>query len=323
MGNLVHTRRIMIVKLKSSKKALSRGGPFGFTLVEVIVSAALAALIGIIFAQSFQVISRFLAESDAKSSLKEAGDRITGGLNNELASSVRVFGRRRMPGTTSFVDDYSSFVDLTGCPPPLPGSKLRTLNEGVGTGTGNILFMAKELPPLELTIGGVTRRIDRYIFIFYYVSLNMNGRPFGTNPAQHLYKWESIVYANANQISNLPMGERPSFIVGLKAKDIHFAYDMTQTFLNNAFFSLNAAGTMSLLAGPQIQRNEIIQVTKNMGSRYLSGFSWGIDVSGFNVYAKTDNTDQIEVKVALIAQGAFPGFKYYETFSYCDLSRGR
>ena len=295
---------------------------FGLTLIELIVSSALAALIGLFFAQTFRVISRFLAESEAKSSLKEAGDRITSQLNSDLASVVRVFGRRRVSGT-DFTDDYTSFVDLTGCPAILPGSRLRAVGNGVGQSTGNILFIAKELPPLELMSGGVTIRIDRYVFIFYYVSVHANERPFGSTPSQHLYRWQSVIYVDSNQISNIDGGVRHDFITELKGKNVHFAYDPTQAFFDSAFFSLNPGGNMVPLVKPTIQCGGITQVTKNRGSRYLSDLSWGIDSSGFSVYASNTNPNRMEVGVNLIAQGAFPGYKYYETFSLCDVSNGQ
>lgn len=293
---------------------------FGFTLAELIVSSAVAALIGLFFAQTFRVTARFLAENDAKSSLKEAGDRLTAQLNGDLAAVVRVFGRRYVG--PSFTDDYSSFVDLAGSPTPLFGSRLRANYTGMGDSDGNVLFIARELAPWDLTIGPLKRRIDRYVFVYYYVSLHGGERSFGGQPARHLYRWKSIEYANASQIYNIPIAERPALIMALKGKNVNFAYDPSQSFLDNAFFSLDGAGTISPLAGYHIQREEIVQATKNRGGRYLSGFSWSLDLSGFNVFSFNDKPNKIEVRVALIAQGAFPDFIRYETFSLCDLPRG-
>lgn len=330
----------MTVELKSS---VNSPPAVGYSLTEVVVAAALIGLLFLGFAPVFNMARRAMVGNEAKTALKSISESVMTRIDGNLREARRVYVRRitSWPANTAatVVDDFSAYVDLTGCPPPLSGSQMHTR---ASTETvGNVLFFVKQLPPLQVVTGSTTTAVGVLVFYYYYVSLAPGGKSFGNGRERHLYEWKSVPYLEWGQLTRIgDAGLRSAVIEALRLQGGWRAYDVSQPLLDSAFYNLTGGGTLTLNPGHLIQRGEIAPLTTGINGRSLSGFSisvspntavlptgtfkytvptttfgtnWtGDSPSGFEVTNNGQNKSRgatlLRVRLVLLAQGPFDPF---------------
>ncbi len=327
----------------ASKLSADAGPNRGYSLTEVVVAAALIGLLFLGFTPIFNLARRAMVGNEAKTALKSLSESVTTRIDGNLREARRVYVRRitnwpaNSPATV--VDDYSAFVDLTGCPPAISGSQMHTR---ASTETvGNVLFFAKQLPPLQVVTGSTTTAVGVLVFYYYYVSISPGGRAFGNGLERHLYEWKSVPYLEWGQLTRIAdAGIQAAVIEALRLQGGWRAYDVSQPLLDNAFYNLTGGGTLTVDPGHHIQRAAVTPLTTGINGRTLSGFSisvspntadlpggtfkyvvptttfgtnWvGNSPSGFEVTNNGQNKSRgatlLRVRLVLLAQGPFDPF---------------
>lgn len=255
--------------------------PRGFTLTEVIVSAAILGVLALIIPALFHINQVTLTNNDARALLKQQAQQTLQRISGNLREARRIYCRQVIEFNSggnppTIADHFSSTITLRGYP-PLTGTRLPLEKKVSSDSAGNALFFAKQLPSQDVWDGGRTIRIDVYRFYYYYVSEDPNSSPIATKPAKQLYEWKSIPYADANQISQIPAASRTQAIVNLvNTNGIDHAYDISLVKFTDAFYTLTAGGQMNLITDPKIVEAEFTPLTRSSGGRVFSNFRLGI-----------------------------------------------
>lgn len=172
----------------SSNRPCGRGDAAGYSLIELVISSALLAMM--IFAVSTLSLSGSQAQEYARrlTRVTEITQEVMDDMRLELVSSVRLFS-----------DDAEGngnleLLDLDGAPSPLVSSRLPTVSVGetirtdsVGAEmTGNSLFFTKLVwSDRYVCESGAEHLVDVYRWVYYYLTLEGDGpqaeHPIGLN----------------------------------------------------------------------------------------------------------------------------------------------
>ena len=141
----------------------------------------------------------------------------------------------------------------------IPGAiKDNILVEGIKcTSASKILENVKDFTGTSHTL-----RIDLYRFYYYYLT-SENLKSILIKPSYLLIEWQSIYYADFNQINNITDSVlKKNTIEALYTNGINYAWNTSilETSINNAFYNLNSDGTISLDPNHLIIKNNMNQL---------------------------------------------------------------
>ena len=171
---------------------------------------------------------------------------------------------------------------------------------------GNAVFFVEALQPYREPRTG--RLVDLYRFVLYYVAKHEgDGQTFAHMPyCLDVIRWESVVYADFQQLDSLDDETETSMVNGLAAKGIEFAWDAGSPA--EAAFTRLAGGRMQR---PPEPRHRIAQA---MAVSAFPGIGREQRIAGVIGYSVAPNDGEVPIrnKVPKYAQPAdgFPnGFE--------------
>lgn len=226
----------------------------GYTLVEVLVSVAISALIMVaalvLISTSAQVNQQIEAQTD------------TTVMANEALSDLRwrLTSSRKLLDRSAQGDEYMKMLDLDGAPPRYAATRLPRVEvsavlsprakEFEQDSVGNALLFAEVLEPFTDEASG--RRVDVYRFVYYYLSPRSGESLGGVKEVLDLIRFESVRYADFTQLDSLE-GETASQVAGALLKEgIRYAWDVDAP-TKGAFSQIGYSG----LVRPPIARHVI------------------------------------------------------------------
>ncbi|MBL8750600.1 MAG: hypothetical protein JNK78_15680 [Planctomycetes bacterium] len=186
--------------------ARTTNGVAGFSLIEVVIAAALLAMM--IFAVSTLSVSGMEAQDYSKrlSRATELNQEILDRIRLELVSSVRTFGNDTEGNANIGV------FDLTGAPTPLPGSRFATIattgqvqQDTVSSQiTGNALFFTKLAWSDRIQChSGAMYMVDVYRWHLYYLTAAAGGPTSGSATGLDLVRVVSEPLIDATGIDRI------------------------------------------------------------------------------------------------------------------------
>jgi len=235
----------------------------GFTIIELLVSLAVFSLaIPIIYQVSEGVIFS-TATANIVNDLKLINQKLIEDIKSDVVQSAVIF------------DDNSSYKNMIVLNLPsgyasLDRNKLPVINETGSfppnpTDVGNILFMARYLTPIELTVSGTNYRIDRYRFLYYFLAKDTGATINRRNPVVLLKAQSREIYADYVAINNVKDNNAKKDLVrDLLDMKIEHAVDLK----NVKFYSLGSNVNISPLNNYSIQM-DISLVSKDFGVNTL------------------------------------------------------
>lgn len=258
----------------------------GFTLPEVMLTVTILALIMPILAVVFTSANRGFTGFEAANSLKQANQNTVNRMYLRLGRNKRLFQNTTDDGK------FAAGADLGGCSAPMSPSALPTIEENgtLAEGTtnfhsasfGNSLFFGYNDAAMDLenlSDGSTTGplRVDLYKFAYYYLT-KQDSPVILDRQTYKVAEWESIQYADCNEIRNVSNAtKRSSLIKALANAGIKACWDTSATSYSAAFSSVTAGGTLTALASPTIAKGRCQQLTKVvtgiMGLSYRYGVS--------------------------------------------------
>jgi type II secretory pathway pseudopilin PulG len=317
----------------------------GITMVELLITAALLAIMVAAIVPVFSVSQRGLTSSEAHTTMKNQGQKAVNRIQNGLVQNKRLF--ENVAADTAFL----ARVQLSGAPAALAGSKLPTLEENgslsvssgtfVSTSVGNSLFFAGNDAPRDYVVtdaGGSTVpvRIDVYHFTYYYLAPDA-AVTLGGKPRRDLWEWKSVPYADHQQLVNITdVTKRANTAAALQADGVAYAWDPAQTSVNSAFYTLSGGGAIAAAAAHTLPKSVAKKVVDIKAGVTIGGFKWGVSPnssgsfqpsqavpvfttaatdfpSGFEVVTVGPNSArQVFVRLVLAAQGSFKGVISHE-----------
>lgn len=315
-------------------------------MVELLITSAIMAILVLAVVPVFTVTQRGITSSEAHSSLKNGAQKAVNQVQHDLLESKRIF--ENTANDTAFL----ARVQLSGAPAALAGSKLPVMEENgslspgttvfFSTSVGNSLFFASVDTPLDLAVAdslGATStvRIDRYHFHYYYLAQDTEGGAISDKVKRQLWHWESVPYADHEQLANIADGvKRSSAAAGLYGNNVLYAWNASATSANAAFYDLSSGGNITANAGHNIPKQSAerimdfktgltaggyrYSVCPNTGGTFnpphavpVFGTSSGDFPSGFEIVAVGPNSArQVFVRLVMVAQGSFKGFVSHE-----------
>ncbi|HHV80093.1 TPA: prepilin-type N-terminal cleavage/methylation domain-containing protein [bacterium] len=225
----------------------------GFTLIELLISLAVLSLVIPIVYQVSEGVVFSTAAASVTNELKLINQKLIQSIKSDVVQSAVVY------------DSYISIIDLN-LPTnytSLNKNKLPVINE---TGSfppepdkvGNILFMAKYLSPVEITVNGTTYRIDCYRFICYFLAKDTGSTINGKNPIILMRSQSQETYVDAVMINSISdNNQKKALVTELYNKSIRHAIDLK----NTKFYALDDKGNITL------ENNHTVQMESNPASR--------------------------------------------------------
>ncbi|HRU32725.1 MAG TPA: hypothetical protein P5310_04865, partial [bacterium] len=207
--------------------------------------AVLSLVIPIVYQVSEGVVFSTAAAS-VTNELKLINQKLIQSIKSDVVQSAVVY------------DSYTSIIDLN-LPTnytSLNKNKLPVINE---TGSfppepdkvGNILFMAKYLSPVEITVNGTTYRIDCYRFICYFLAKDTGSTINGKNPIILMRSQSQETYVDYSA------SKQKDLVKALYNTGIRHAIDLK----NTNFYALNSNGNINS------EDNHTVQMESNPASR--------------------------------------------------------
>jgi len=263
----------------------------GFTLIEVLISLVIISLlIPIIYEVSEGVI--FSTNTiTAVNDIKLINQRLVEDIKSDVVQSAMIFDNNssykdrivlNVPsGYTSLDRNKLPVINETGNFPPNPND------------VGNILFMARYLIPIELTVSGTNYRIDKYRFLYYFLAKDTGATINRRNPVVLLKAQSRETYIDYVTINNVKDNDAKKYLVrALLDMEIGYAVDLK----NIKFYSLNTNGNISPDNSHRIQMDTVL-ASRNFGVNQLpSGkvyYGIGYNNMGYVAipkFASPDNT---------------------------------
>ncbi|OGS47435.1 MAG: hypothetical protein A2539_08500 [Elusimicrobia bacterium RIFOXYD2_FULL_34_15] len=296
----------------------------GLTLVEVIVALAIFLIIVPVITSVLMNVTKGFTSFEASNSLKKTNQNTLNRIYLKLTESKKIF--QNIPSDPTVPHNAylgrivanNYIVSGIGCPKLLENSKLPIVEEqsSLAQGTtnftpssvGNSLFFANSDSTKVLTniLDGAgishTISIDLYKFNYYYLT-EENPKPMRAMPSYRLVEWESLNYADYNQIINYTdQTLKNNMAISLRNNNILWSWDTTvlESNINNAFYELNTDG----LGKIDVKPTHTIQILKY---NILTDMNTGIMGGGYKYGISSNTTYPKKVPQYANALGKFPG----------------
>ena len=301
----------------------------GLTLIEIIITLAIFSIIVIAVTMVMTSTSKGFTSFEATNQLKKTNQETLNRIFIRLTECKRIFpyiSTEPSPNFNSYLSRISATGTPPGCPVMLSGSKLPIIEESlsmaegttnfINASVGNRLFFAnsdasKILENVkDFTGTSHTLRIDLYRFYYYYLT-SENLKSILIKPSYLLIEWQSIYYADFNQINNITDSVlKKNTIEALYTNGINYAWNTSilETSINNAFYNLNSDGNIPLNSNHQIIKNQDKILTHMFTGTMGGGFRYGISCNTVDA-ANNVIWSGISKKIPqyAIASGNFPG----------------
>jgi type II secretory pathway pseudopilin PulG len=317
-----------------------RSAQSGFTLVELILTTTLMAIMILTVVPLFTVTSRGYTSLEVSTVLSAGTQEALSRIQTKASENKHMFGRDATG--IAFLARITPYVS----PAPLSGSLLPviastgSLSPSSGafqsTNTGNSLLFASVDKSVDVSTGGATTRIDTNVFNYYYLAPNAS-LYIGNVPVRDLWEWHSIVYTDYQNINNISDATlKKNVIKNLLAQGYTYAYDASATSVNSAFYQLTSAGGFTSQASHNIVRyksGKMIQLIRGIS---LGSFVYSVSPNtggsfthkyAVPLYADANGTfpcgfetmvvgpaslRRVFIRVVMAAKGSFKGYMAYE-----------
>nr|MBP8638944.1 hypothetical protein [Dictyoglomota bacterium] len=179
--------------------------------------------------------------------LKLINQKLIQSIKTDVVQSAVVYDRTSgytlylnlPPNYTSLNKNKLPVINETGSFPPEPDK------------VGNILFMAKYLSPIEITVNGTNYRIDCYSFIYYFLAKDTGSTINGKNPIILMRSQSQETYVDYSA------SKQKDLVKALYNTGIRHAIDLK----NTNFYALNSNGNINS------EDNHTVQMESNPASR--------------------------------------------------------
>lgn len=261
----------------------------GFTLVELLIVLVIVSIVIPIVYQVSESVVFSTTTMTATNDIKLINQRLIEDIKVDVVQSAMIF------------DDNSSYKNMISISIPsnftqLNKNKLPVINE---TGSfppnsasvGNMLFMAKYLNPLEITVEGITYRLDIFRFVYYFLAKDNSYKIKDRNPivllrAQSRESYVDYLIINSIKDNN----QKKALVIALYNSGMRYAIDLK----NAKFYELRSNGNTLPINNHQIQMDTSL-ASKSFGvNRLPTGsvyYAMGYNGMG-NIpkFANADNT---------------------------------
>ncbi|MGB9681531.1 MAG: type II secretion system protein [bacterium] len=263
----------------------------GFTVIELLVSLAVFSLAIPIIYQVSEGIIFSTTTTTAINDIKLINQKLIEDIKSDVVQSAVVF------------DSNSSYKNMIVLNLPfgyalLNKNKLPLINETGKfppnpTDVGNILFMARYLTPMEVTVDGTVYRIDRYRFLYYFLAKDTSSTINRINPIVLLKAQSGETYVDYIAINNIRDNNAEKVLVQtFYNMNIRYAVDLKGV----KFYSLNANGNISPVNNHQIQM-DVTLASKDFGINQLPTgkvyYAIGYNNMGYIAIPKFATSDNI------------------------------
>jgi len=220
----------------------------GFTIVELIISIAILAIITPAVTILLTFITNGLTSYEASTQLRLVNQRTLNRIYTRLGSSKRIF-----QNNTSDLA-FLNTIDLAGSgyPAAISGSTLPTIqptstlipgtSSFIASNVGNCLFFANNENTWLLSSGSV--RIDTYCFNYYYLAANP--KPIPGAQSYSMVEFRSYDFADYNQLQSISGVQAQRDIASeLYSYGVVYAWDPTSTTASSAFYNIASNGNVT------------------------------------------------------------------------------
>lgn len=305
--------RNLMQRLLEPGRVCAARGQRGFSVTEMTVSLALLSLISLIFFTVYVGLLKQSVFNESHNNLTTDSQQALNRIRSEVIQSRTVFER------TTAGNAYLAAVQFPAEAPLLTDSRLPRIDANGVIGpdtvgnrkTGNILFMARQMIPLELaldhdadaTTADISYLTDVYRFELFYLSEN-GRRPFnGRSHYLDLIQARSPIYADYFQLNGLTAAQRTQLVSELVDAGVTVAWDPSQP-VASALYTLNDDGSIS---GPSANPAIGIASWSSMFPQFAGGsISGSIDYSVAPMAFATLATHD-PVPLYAITDNEFPG----------------
>jgi len=323
---------------------LPRSSRRGTSLTEVIIVTAMIAIMATAMSSLIIAVQRSFSSYEASSGIQTSAQAALNSIMTNLIQSKRLFDATADPAWLTAAETAGA---PTGGPAIMPGSRLPTIQVGGSfspssstfspSSVGNQLYFLSVDPPQSMTIANqsgtmLPALIDAYHFNLYYLTYG-SGAGFAGSPPIALQQWQSVSFADYQEMANLADGVMTiNAAAAMWAAGYRYAIDTTTAAAINGFYSINAAGLMSVI-GPVVPLKSTKPMIKILTG--VSGYSYHYSVSpnttaafthlypvpvfataaapfpaGFETMIVGSNSArQVYARLVLVAGGAFKGYK--------------
>lgn len=266
----------------------------GFTLVELLIVLAIVSIVIPIVYQVSESVVFSTTTMTATNDIKLINQRLIEDIKVDVVQSAMIF------------DDNSSYKNMISISIPsnftqLNKNKLPVINE---TGSfppeqakvGNVLFMAKYLTPIEVTVEDTEHRshvyrLDIFKFVYYFLAKDNSYKIKDRNPivllrAQSRESYVDYLIINSIKDNN----QKKALVIALYNSGMRYAIDLK----NAKFYELRSNGNTLPINNHQIQMDTSL-ASKSFGvNRLPTGsvyYAMGYNGMG-NIpkFANADNT---------------------------------
>jgi prepilin-type N-terminal cleavage/methylation domain-containing protein len=282
----------------------------GFTLVELIITITVMAVMILTVAPLFDVTSRGYTALEVNTVLSAGMQEALTHIQSRLSENKRLFGR----DATGLA--FLGCVTPNVSPAPLTGSLLPVIastgsltpsgSAFASTNTGNSLLFASvdNTVDISTTNGGAStsiQRMDTYVFNYYYLAPNTT-LTIRTYQARDLWEWHSVAYPDYQNLINITDTTLQRNVVkALLAKGFGYAFDPSVGAVNSAFYQLTSAGALNA-ASP----HNIIMAKSQKMINLIRGISLGSFVYSVSPNTGGSLTHKYIVPIYATANGNFP-----------------
>jgi prepilin-type N-terminal cleavage/methylation domain-containing protein len=313
----------------------------GVTLVELLIAVTILSMLVVGVSPFISLTQRGFSSMEAHNSLKTGGQEAINRIGNKLAQCKRLFEN------TVDSDAFRARAVLTTQPTIITGSKIPIIEENgtlspgatgfISASMGNSIFFASIEAPADMDVLDSTGnpcvvRIDYYQFNYFYLAeealISLAGQP-----RINLWEWHSEKYADYTQLINITdTTKRQNAVKVLFASGTTCAWDPSVTSINLAFYTLDAAGALTLNPAHTIAEDSAKPMIKLITGVTAGSYRYGISPNtGITInsshpvpqYATTsgkypsglevivigpNSARQIFIRLVHLAQGSFKGY---------------
>ena len=235
-------------------------------MIELIITVAIFSIIVLTLASIITTTQKEFTYFEAYNLLKTKIQEITNKTGLYLSESKRIFENN--------TDDNAYLARVNLSYTVLPDTVLPTIDESGSISpesdnfdsskVGNSLFFASFEPQAilkDIADGGgstFTIRINLYRFHYYYPGQIFDKGIADRNFSLGLIHWESVKYADYTEIDSYSGTKKENIVKALRNQSgVYYAWKVSETDVNNAFYNLNSDGSITLDASHQIiEENE-------------------------------------------------------------------
>jgi prepilin-type N-terminal cleavage/methylation domain-containing protein len=261
--------------------------PRGFTMVEVLISMSVMAIIVVSVVPFFRTTVTGFSAMEVRTAVGVTNQQALNDVFVQMTQCKRLF--------TGDVAGDSNFLQrvVTSRPPELTGNRLPIVQDAgsftpssstfSAASVGNRVFFAGVNGAMSLPTANVV--VDTYRFHFYTVGPKQDGKTLGDKPTATIWEWHSTPYADYNQLNALSSTLLTSAIADLATRNIRRAFDVSASTPSAAFYTLLGSAMTNVPTHQLVPDNSFPykspkDTLKVITGRMSSGFTYGLSPNG-------------------------------------------